>query len=95
MAAALRGLVIGGLIITHSICTASTVSPPGLSTRLRVLPQISFLNKGTVIPIRVHIMHSPVLDVSNHEIIITVVASDQTCKFIQNVIFVFPASQSS
>lgn len=71
MAAALRGLVIGGLIVTHTICSASTVSPPRLSPRVHLLPQINFLKKGTEIPIRVHVMHSPVLDVSDHHTLLS------------------------
>lgn len=86
MAAALRGLVIGGLIVTHSICTASTVSPPRLSPKVHLLPQINFQKKGTEIPIRVHVMHSPVLDVSDYCILLSGVTFDLGIEYIERLI---------
>lgn len=59
-----RGMLIGGLFLSAKICHASTINAPKISPKApKVLPQIRFLKKETIVPIRVNIVHSPILDV--------------------------------
>lgn len=61
-----RGILIGGLFLSAEICHASTINAPKISPKaIKILPQFRFLKKETIvnIPIRVNIVHSPVLDV--------------------------------
>lgn len=59
-----RGILIGGLFLSAEISHASTINAPKISPKaLKILPQFRFLKKETIIPIRVNIVHSPVLDV--------------------------------
>ena len=59
-----RGILIGGLFLSAELCHASTINAPKISPKsLKILPQFRFLKKETIVPIRVNIVHSPVLDV--------------------------------